>query len=272
MRLQKGGTKTHLQPLGLVAVECCPGVGFARLVQASIMGVPGKGVDAPRLEDAGGCDLLVGDEARFHAQRLRATCRVEIHCNTMVYTGGEKERVHGTVASKTPVPAGAIPPFPLPRAAGSARQGKVWQRKAWEGKAWQSRRAAASRFLPGFLAPSYSLAHSASCCRLRNEAEEDAFAGEESNARTSPDESRAGTAPTQWQDTTQAPAAPHSHRSTRARSAAWAMPQGRNAGGTEKGLKLIIPHVSQRTLILQYFSTSLQEKPPVHSSDREGAQ
>lgn len=84
---------------------------------------------------------------------------------------------------------------------------------------------------PGFLVPSYSLAHSASCCRdtqtslqhspaleyrqLRQEAEEDAFTGEESNAKTSPAESAAGTAPTQQQDSTRAPTAPHSHPGTR---------------------------------------------------------
>lgn len=116
-RAQREGTKTHLQPLGLAVVERCPGVGFARLVQASIVGVPGKGIDAPGLEDAGGCDLLVGDEARLHAQGLRATCRVEIHCNTTVYTGGEEERVHSTGASKPPPqPAPNSAPCPLPAA------------------------------------------------------------------------------------------------------------------------------------------------------------
>lgn len=128
--LQREGTETHLQPLGLAVVECCPGVGFARLVQASIMGVPGKGIDAPGLEHAGGCDLLVGDQAGFHAQRLRATCRVEIHCNTTVYTGGEKERVHGTVASKTPQPW----QVPSPRShVSTARRGR--QDQAGKGSA-----------------------------------------------------------------------------------------------------------------------------------------
>lgn len=61
MRLQR--PETHLQPLGLVIVLGCPGVGFACHVQAGVMRVPGKGIDAPRLEDTGGCDLLVGDEA-----------------------------------------------------------------------------------------------------------------------------------------------------------------------------------------------------------------
>lgn len=91
------------------------------------MGVPGKGVDAPGLEDAGGCDLLVGDQAGFHAQRLRATCRVEIHCNTTVYTGDEKERVHGTVASKTPQARNAPSPCPHVSTARSGRNG-------WAGK------------------------------------------------------------------------------------------------------------------------------------------
>lgn len=36
-----------------------------------------------------------------------------------------------------------------------------------------------------------------------------------------------------------------------------------------KGLRLIIPHISQRTLILSAFKTLQQEKQPVCSSDRE---
>lgn len=34
------------------------------------------------------------------------------------------------------------------------------------------------------------------------------------------------------------------------------VPQGRNAGGTGKGLRLTIPYISQRTLILRCFSSS----------------
>lgn len=151
MRSQElAGTRTHLQPLGLVVALGCPGVGFAGLVQASVMRVPGKGIDAPGLEDAGGCDLLVGDEVGFHAQRLRATCRVEIHCNTTVYTGSEKDRDNST-ASKTP----QICQKPSPYSHCTAHQGRAGKRST----------DMQGCLLPGFLAPSYSLAHSASCCR-----------------------------------------------------------------------------------------------------------
>lgn len=46
---------------------------------------------------------------------------------------------------------------------------------------------------------------------FRQEAEEDAFTGEESKAKTSPAHGMAGTAPTQQQDATQAPAEPCTH-------------------------------------------------------------
>lgn len=149
MRLQR--PETHLQPLRLVVVQGCPGIGLARHVQASVMRVPGKGIDAPGLEDTGGCDLLVGDEAGFHAQRLRATCRVEIHCNTTVYTGSEKERDN---CKHNPADLSeAIPTFSFH--CPERHQGQAGKCSADE----------QGRLFPGFLAPSYSLAHSASCCR-----------------------------------------------------------------------------------------------------------
>lgn len=219
--LQREGTETHLQPLGRAVVECRPGVGFARLVQASVVGVPGKGVDAPGLEDTGGCDLPVGDQAGFHAQRLRATCRVEIHCNTTVYTGSEKEksarhrREHNPAA---PQPLSPCPRVPSARSGGQGRAGK--------GSA-EAQGHSALAFPRDFLAPGYSLAHSASCRKdarmspqhsparedgeFRQEAEEDACTGEESNAKTSPSDSAAGTAPTQQQDATQALVTPRTH-------------------------------------------------------------
>lgn len=53
------------------------------------------------------------------------------------------------------------------------------------------------------------------------------------------------------------------------RSAAGNVPQGRNARGTGKGLMLITPQVSQRTLILRCFSSS-QEGKAAGSQLRQG--
>lgn len=181
------------------------------------MRVPGKGIDAPGLEGTGGCDLLVGDEAGFHAQRLRATCRVEIHCNTTVYTGSEKETDNSTAASKTP----QICQKPSPQSPSTA-QSSI---RARQGNAQQIQ----SCLFPGFLALSYSLAHSASCCRnewmshspAQSSPEiQKALAGSregcgKSNAKISPAKSTDGTTPTQQQDRTQTPTTSHSHTDTR---------------------------------------------------------
>lgn len=121
------------------------------------------------------------------------------------------------------------------------------------------------QLFPGFYSPSHSLAHSASCGK---------------DAWTSPQHrpgrrqrrilSRVKRA-TQRPPQPKAQLAPHPHSSrTRpkpprcptptpawwSRSASRDVPQGRNVGGAGKGLRLIIPHVSQRTLILRCFSSS----------------
>lgn len=102
-----------------------------------------------------------------------------------------------------------VPTSLLPGAAGRAGQGKAWQRH----------RTAA---FPGIL---LSQPFPGSQCLLwqgrvdiptaqpRQEAEENSFTGEGSNAKTSPAKSTAGTAPAQQQNKTQAPTVPHSHPS-----------------------------------------------------------
>lgn len=237
------------------------------------MRVPGKGIDAPGLEGTGGCDLLVGDEAGFHAQRLRATCRVEIHCNTTVYTGSEKETVNSTAASKTP----QICQKPSPQSPSTA-QSSI---RARQGNAQQIQ----SCLFQGFLALSYSLAHSASCCRnewmshstaqpspalkyrkLWQEAEKDVERATQRypqpKARTAPHPRSSRTGPKPPQHPTPTPTR-ESHSAPRD------VLQGRNAGGTGKGLRLTIPYISQRTLILCCFSSSPAGKA-VGSQLRQG--
>lgn len=223
------------------------------------MRVPGKGIDAPGLEDAGGCDLLVGDEVGFHAQRLRATCRVEIHCNTTVYTGSEKDRDNST-ASKTP----QICQKPSPYSHCTAHQGRA-------GKCSIDMQGC---LLPRFLAPSYSLAHSASCCRdewmspqhspaleyrkLWQEAEKDV---ERAAQRYPQPEARMAPHPrSSRKDPNPSIPLPQRHPTPTSHSVPRNVLQGRNAAGTGKGLRLRIPCISQRTLIPCCFSSSLAGK------------
>lgn len=65
------GVAQHLEPFGAVVGGGSPGVGLALFVQTGEVGEPGEGLQPPRPECAGGCDLPVGHQARLHAHRLR---------------------------------------------------------------------------------------------------------------------------------------------------------------------------------------------------------
>lgn len=244
------GRQTHLQPLGLPVVQRRPGVGLARLVQAGVVGVPGEGVDAPRLEDAGGCDLLVRDLVGFHAQRLRATCRVEIHCNTTVYAGGERERVQSTTS--------------IPTAAGRAPQAHPGGTESRAGHGMAPGTRDGTGEVQGL-----QLAHSpgrsqdgifgaepfpaSQCLLLQGRVDSPAAQHEEGSALSSqlaPQLGRGRMRP-QPQPGTLAPlgAVPGTAEDVQ---------QGRNAGRRResRGLRLIISHVSHRTLIFRSFSSS----------------
>lgn len=65
----------HLQPLGTRVALSSPGIELSLLVQPRVEGIPAEGAQAPRLIDAGGCDLLVGDDVVLQAQRFGAACQ-----------------------------------------------------------------------------------------------------------------------------------------------------------------------------------------------------
>lgn len=102
--------RTYLKPLPQRIGTGSPGVGLAGLVKAGIVRMPSKSIYAPSLESTGGCDLFVRDEVGFHAQWLRATCHVEIHCNTMVDrhkwkgNGHMQQTLHISPIKKTDAP------------------------------------------------------------------------------------------------------------------------------------------------------------------------
>ncbi len=73
-------SQPHLEPLGAVVVRCCPSVSLALFVQASVEGIPGKGIYSPGAEAARCCKLHIRDETGFHAQRIGATNCAGVHC------------------------------------------------------------------------------------------------------------------------------------------------------------------------------------------------
>lgn len=52
-------------------MSSCPSVDLALFVQTGLSWLPSKHVHVERPEDAGGCDLVVLDMARLHAQWFR---------------------------------------------------------------------------------------------------------------------------------------------------------------------------------------------------------
>lgn len=97
--------------------------------------------------------------------------------------------------------------------------------------------------------------------------------GEESNAKTSPAESMAGTMPMQRQDMTQAPTAPHSHPGTQVPLGCRGCAAGQECGRhRERAQANHASHFPEDFDPPVLFKLSGGKKQPVHSSDGEGAQ